>query len=120
MANTWSRWAGARSATLRKSEGSRFAAAAGRWQGVPPSDCSCGEREHHAGRGYGNRQMERATVSRQVLSIQRVRGEGLSTGRPGRLYVNALAGLVATASPEELGAIYAYLMSQPAVRHAVE
>src|SRR5262249_55199769 len=66
----------------------------------------CGQRKHYAGRGHRYRQVERATVPRQDLSVQRVRGERIAACRSGRLHVDAVAGTVATVKRGVGGYLY--------------
>ena len=73
----------------------------GRWQTpggrtrVQDAGRHRGQREHHARRRDRHRQVDRTAVSRQVLSIQRLRAEGLAAGRAGGFHADALAGDVA-------------------------
>src|SRR6266568_9610100 len=116
MANTWSGWAGARSATLRKSEGRRFLAG-GREFRLPFAVVVSGNITPDSDTGIG-KWSEQQFLDKFYQYREYVEKGSPQVGPEGYTWMPWLG--LSQLPPEELGSIYRYLMSQFPVRHAVE
>ena len=110
---------GARSATLRKSEGvdSRQRLAGGREFRLPVAVVVSGNITPDADTGIG-KWSEQQFLDKSYQYKEYAEKGSPQVGPEGYTLMPWLG--LSQLPPEELGAIYAYLMSQPAVRHAVE